>query len=94
MQLELLAIIFGQKFSSMENFLAHLRVHVFREASFPFYEGIVGMGPWQSRHCYQYRNEHFEELIILGECDRLRNTRALVGPGAIYLNCMNFKAIP
>jgi len=93
MQSELLTRVFGQKFSCPESISTHLGIPNFHKASFPFYEGITGMGPWQSRRFYQYRNEHFEELIALGECDRLHHARALVGADAIYINCLDLQAI-
>ena len=71
-----------------ESIQTQMRIPYLLEASFPFYEGLVGLGPWQSRNFYQYRNEHFEELILLGNCDRFQNQRTLVAVGGIYMRCL------
>jgi len=85
----LLAKIIGQKISPPENLLAHLKVHFFHEAQFAFFEGFPGLEPWRARRCYHYRNEHFEELVMLGEVGRVQNSRALIAFGGIFMCSLN-----
>jgi len=93
MQSGLLATVFGQKFSCPESIPDHLGIPVYLQDSFPFYEKIVGMGPWQSRRFYQYRNHHFEEFIALGDCDRVHHARGLIETNAIYINSLNHQLL-